>query len=548
MINICNCHKDIDKFLCDIPKELREPIVKALCFTLNSFPSVTCKMVKKCETLTSLSGWKLEGNVLSISYKNEKGKLSVRSIDIGDIIDDIGNDPDPLCLMSEEEWLQLSLYQKIQAIIDGHCNCCTTTTSTTTTSSTTTTTSSTTTTTTSPYRYFLADVFTCINGSCIQLETGVNVEIPSNFTPVSNTYYQGTNLGSEDLLFSLFVEVPNPIAGPIENIDINSGSTNCSSFCPTTSTSTTTTTTCCPIFDSDIQISTSTTSTTTVPTSTTTTTTVPPTTTTSTSTSTSTSSTTSSTSTSTSSTSTSTSSTTTTTTLTPTTTTTSSSTTTSSTAVPTTSTSTTTTTTCCPIIEILAEGDITTTSTTSTTSTSSTTTTTTIGGAPDERVSYQNGSNITESTLGEWVSTDGLLKFCGFSTSQFPASQACYYYCDYAANSDYIALALSTSILSDCDNVPFDSVYFVSPQVGSEYRVYDSVDGFQYTGVIAVTGDKFGLFRSAGGTTTAQYYRGGVWTIMHTFTPTSTAILYPSVEGTLETCVLTNPMGSANLT
>lgn len=188
------------------------------------------------------------------------------------------------------------------------------------------------------------------------------------------------------------------------------------------------------------------------------------------------------------------------------------------------------------------------TTTTSTTTTSSTTTTTTE--APeDEPVNYQNGLNIAEDPPGTWNSLNGTTKFCGFSTSEFPASEACYYYCDYVdGNSDYVALALSTSVLSDCDNVPFDSTVFLSPQVASEYRVYDGVDGFQYTGVTAAAGDKFGLFRSAGGTFTAQYYRSGSWNIMHIFTPTSTAVLYPSVEGTLETCIVTNPMASANLT
>lgn len=160
---------------------------------------------------------------------------------------------------------------------------------------------------------------------------------------------------------------------------------------------------------------------------------------------------------------------------------------------------------------------------------------------------YENTFNMSQTSPGIWKSGNGTTKFCGFGTSYFESGQSCYYYVDYVANSDYVAIALSTSIISDCDNVPFDAEFFLSPQVNQEYRIHDPIDGFLYLGVTGATNDKFGLFRSTGGTVTAKYYRSGVWNTMHTFTTTSTARLYPSVEGTLETCIVTNPMASNNL-
>lgn len=253
-MNICSCHKDLDKFLCDIPSEWREPIVKALCFTLNSFPTLTCDMVRKCETITSLSGFTLNGSVLSITYKDERGKSNVRTVNLETAINNVIDEIDVSCLENDDNLLDV-----IQALIDTHCDCCEVTTTTTTTS--TTTTSSTTTTTTSAFRYFLADVYTCIGGSCVQVDTGIAVQVPSGSTPSIGLYYQGL-APNEDLIYLLLAEIVDYPGGLPDEIDTNSGSTECVTFCPTTTTttSTTTTTTCCPIIDADIELSTTTTS------------------------------------------------------------------------------------------------------------------------------------------------------------------------------------------------------------------------------------------------------------------------------------------------
>lgn len=263
-MDICNCHIDFDAFLCDIPREWREGIVKALCYTLNVQP-LDCQGVRNCQTLTSLSPFTLNGSELSITYINEKGTIKTSTLDLSPAIEASLDDIDPSCLMSQGAWDALSHAERIQAIIDGHCNCCPTTTTT-----------STTTTTTTCYDYYLASRYICIGetGICGQVASGVLVAVPCGFTNIPGTYYPDSEAPDElYLITSSALSGPNPVI-----LDILSGQLSCNATCPTTttttttttstttSTSTTTTTTCCEITDANIELSTtSTTTTTTTP-------------------------------------------------------------------------------------------------------------------------------------------------------------------------------------------------------------------------------------------------------------------------------------------
>jgi hypothetical protein len=149
-MSICNCHKDLSIILCDIPYEWRKGIVDALCLLLNS-PSETelCKVVKECETRTNLSPFLLNGAILSVSFKDEKERVLTRTLDIQPLIEASLDDIDPSCLMSQEDWDNLTYEERIQSVIDSICSCCATTTTTSTSTTTTTSTSTTTTTSTS---------------------------------------------------------------------------------------------------------------------------------------------------------------------------------------------------------------------------------------------------------------------------------------------------------------------------------------------------------------------------------------------------------------
>lgn len=244
-MNICNCHIDIDKALCDIPAEWRKPIVNALCFTLSSFPELTCKMVKNCETLTSLSPFTLNGNILSITYKDEKGINNVRTVDIEAAINGIMDDIDTSCLPSDDD-----LFDVIQGIIETQCDCCTTTT-----------TSTTTTTTSQEYDYYYANVYSCLDGDCQLVAEEVLIYVPTGTIYSPSYFYQGVDYPN------LYYQIVSPAPWNIDAVTINTAvfSSDCGSFCPDTTTTTTTSST-----------TTTTTGTTTTTSTTTTTTTAPP--------------------------------------------------------------------------------------------------------------------------------------------------------------------------------------------------------------------------------------------------------------------------------
>ncbi len=276
----CNCEQLFAKYLCDIPNQWREGIVKALCFIFEDAP-LNCNDVKKCETLTSLSPFSISGDILSVVFHDEKGRNIKRSLDLKKVINGVLNQIDPLCIMSIDSWRLLSFEQKLQTLINLQCNqCCVNTTTTTTSSSTTSTTT---------------DPCSCHTYQIRNL-SGKNIDMFYYNCSTYNQVYQIVTNGETTQICSCS-NWTKPAGAGITVINLGSG------CFATTSTSTSTTTTVPPTTTT----STSTTSTTTL---------VPPTTTTTTSTSTtstSSTSTSSTTSTSTSSTSTSTSTTTTTT-------------------------------------------------------------------------------------------------------------------------------------------------------------------------------------------------------------------------------------------
>lgn len=124
-----NCEEVIQGYLCDLPSEWRVQIAKVICKFLNPSTTLNCDDVAKCETLTSLSAFTVDGTSVCITYKDENGTEFERCFDATDITMDL----DPKCIMSQEDWDLLSWKDKIQAIIDYACTCQQITTSTTTT-------------------------------------------------------------------------------------------------------------------------------------------------------------------------------------------------------------------------------------------------------------------------------------------------------------------------------------------------------------------------------------------------------------------------------
>lgn len=265
-MDICNCNMDLNAYLCDIPSEWREGIVKALCLTFLPVEQ-NCTSIKNCETLTSLSGFTLEGSELSVTFRDENGSVFTREIDLSLPIETSLDEVDPNCLMSQEDWDNLSYLEKIQSIIDSHCDCCTTTTTTTSTTSTTST--STTTTTTSAFNYYTADAYICEDGDCVFDQEEV-VEVSNSFIVVPGQYY----LANPDDERRYFITGFGSFSPSAITLDEGSGSLICEVDCPTTTTTSTSTTstTSTSTTSTTSTSTTSTTSTTTTSTTTTTTT------------------------------------------------------------------------------------------------------------------------------------------------------------------------------------------------------------------------------------------------------------------------------------
>lgn len=196
-MDICNCNIDLDAFLCDIPHEWREGIVKALCYTFQE-GEVTCAEIAKCESLTSLSPFTLNNGILSVKYTNENGHIKTATLDISAAIQDSLLEVDPKCLMSQEAWDDLTHEERLQSIIDATCICCeepttttstTSTTSTSTTSTTSTSTSSTTTTTTTanPESFIIYNDITLPNAANItDVESAIYYTVLTGSFPISN--------------------------------------------------------------------------------------------------------------------------------------------------------------------------------------------------------------------------------------------------------------------------------------------------------------------------------------------------------------------------
>ena len=117
------------QYLCDLPSAWAKQMAKVICKFINPTVPLECNDVKKCETLTSLSVFTVNGSQVCITYTDENGVSVNRCFDMSDV----GLDLDPKCIMTQENWDLLSWKEQIQAIIDYACTCQAITTTTTTT-------------------------------------------------------------------------------------------------------------------------------------------------------------------------------------------------------------------------------------------------------------------------------------------------------------------------------------------------------------------------------------------------------------------------------
>lgn len=118
------CKEQLTENLKAVPSKWREQLISVLCQIKEDKQNPDCQTVKDCETVTTLSDFDVDGTTASITYVDENSVSYTRSLDIALVLNNLLNEVDPNCLMSEEGWLNLNFVGKFQAIIDAHCDCC----------------------------------------------------------------------------------------------------------------------------------------------------------------------------------------------------------------------------------------------------------------------------------------------------------------------------------------------------------------------------------------------------------------------------------------
>jgi hypothetical protein len=116
--------EQIEIYLAPLPSEWREKLTAILCEINASQQTVNCDDVKDCETLTSLSAFSIQGTNLSIQYRDEDQVNTTRTVNLENVINQTLEDIDPNCLTSEVTWASMTYTQRLQLLIDSHCDCC----------------------------------------------------------------------------------------------------------------------------------------------------------------------------------------------------------------------------------------------------------------------------------------------------------------------------------------------------------------------------------------------------------------------------------------
>lgn len=116
--------EQIELYLKDLPSKWRDQLVTLLCQIKAEKSQPSCEEVKDCETVTTLSDFTIDGTTVSITYTNEDSVEVTRSFDFNQLINNELEDLDPGCLASPTEWSNMTYPEKIQTIINAHCNCC----------------------------------------------------------------------------------------------------------------------------------------------------------------------------------------------------------------------------------------------------------------------------------------------------------------------------------------------------------------------------------------------------------------------------------------
>ena len=116
--------EQIELYLSGLPSKWKDQLVQILCLIKDQKQQPDCATVKSCETVTSLSDFTVNGSIVSIQYKDEHGVTVTRSFDLENVLEEQLGDLDPGCLTDVITWSNMTLIERLQMLIDAHCNCC----------------------------------------------------------------------------------------------------------------------------------------------------------------------------------------------------------------------------------------------------------------------------------------------------------------------------------------------------------------------------------------------------------------------------------------
>ncbi len=135
--------------------------------------------------------------------------------------------------------------------------------------------------------------------------------------------------------------------------------------------------------------------------------------------------------------------------------------------------------------------------------------------------------NLTENSTGTYTVTSAASDGNGKTTETITADG--YIYSEYQSSQNTESFAVVWDSLSTLTTSYWQTgkfVFFV--YAGGYWANYDQ-EGAINTGIAAVDGDLFGLYRT-GSTVSARYYRSGSWTTARTFAGTHSTALYQYIS------------------
>jgi hypothetical protein len=167
------------------------------------------------------------------------------------------------------------------------------------------------------------------------------------------------------------------------------------------------------------------------------------------------------------------------------------------------------------------------------------------GGGGLTNLSFVSTTNLQESPAGHWIPINNNLDANGKGSVSLPASTDGEFQCEFQSsfNTEQFAICWDTSNAIS-ESYYTTAKYTVFPIFGT-YWYNDNQAGAIDSAIACVDGDLLRMVR-VGSVIKAQYYRGGSWSDIHTYSGTDTGQMYYFISSAQSGALLTilNPKQS----